>query len=201
MRTRSSDSSTPLSVRRSTPLVPQSHLFKLNDEDDYSDVKTRRSSYGYDIGESGERARESKRYEHSFEPDSRNLTGKKTDRRFDSGSSSWSKPNSRWVCVHCKLLQNFLPNRNIFQDSASTSKDFSSNEAKRIIPGDQGSKLDPVEHDRALTGINSRAREGTSRNVADSNKEVASASYDIVDSSDTRIRAEKIVELFKSLAK
>lgn len=104
MRTRTSDSSTPSCVRRPTPLAPQSHLFRLNaDDDDDSEVKIRRSSYSYDIGRSGERAREPRRYEHSFELDSRNLTGKKADRRFDSGSSSWSKPsNSRWVRVHCR---------------------------------------------------------------------------------------------------
>jgi hypothetical protein len=97
MRTRTS-SSTPLRpIRHSSPLVSQSDLFKLNADDDFSQVRTPRSGYGYDADGYGERTRQPKHFERSLErSDSRN--GKKPERRFDSGSSSYSKPStSRFV--------------------------------------------------------------------------------------------------------
>lgn len=93
-RMRTSDSSTPLPARRPTPLVPQSHLFRLNAESDYSDAKSRRSSYNYDNGDFSERGRGSKPYGEPLGPESRNADGKKTERRLDSGSSNWSKLSS-----------------------------------------------------------------------------------------------------------
>lgn len=104
MRTRTS-SSTPLRpIRHSSPLVSQSDLFKLNADDDFSQVRTPRSGYGYDADSYGERTRQPKRFERSLErSDSRN--GKKPERRFDSGSSSYSKPStSRFVRDFCALL-------------------------------------------------------------------------------------------------
>ena len=104
MRTRTG-SSTPLRpVRHSSPLVSQSDLFKLNIDDDFSHLRTPRSGYGNDVEDYGERTRQPKRFERPLEhSDPRN--GKKPERRFDSGSSSYSKPpTSRFVGDYHALL-------------------------------------------------------------------------------------------------
>jgi hypothetical protein len=81
------------SARHSSPLVSQSDLFRLNIDDDFPDVRATRSSYGYGAEDSAERTRQPKRFERSLErSDSRN--GKRPERRFDSGSSSHSKPST-----------------------------------------------------------------------------------------------------------
>jgi hypothetical protein len=105
MRTKTSGSSTPLApVRHSSPLVSQADLFRLNADDDFPDVETPRSSYGYDPEDSRDRIRQPKRFERSLEgPDSRD--GKRFESRFDSGSSNYSKPStSRFVRDYHTLL-------------------------------------------------------------------------------------------------
>jgi hypothetical protein len=105
MRTRTS-SSTPLRpIRHSSPLVSQSDLFKLNADDNFSQARTPRSGNGYDEDGYGERMRQPKYLDRS---DSRH--GKRLERRFDSGSSSYSKPSTSrfvrdfWALLFCCVL-------------------------------------------------------------------------------------------------
>ncbi|KIM87051.1 hypothetical protein PILCRDRAFT_4280 [Piloderma croceum F 1598] len=179
MRTRTS-SSTPLRpVRHSSPLVSQSDLFKLNADDDFSQVRTPRSGNGYDADGYGERTRHPKHFERFLErSDSRH--GKKPERRFVSGSSSYGKPSTSRF------------------DLKSSNRNFSSNEAK-YDKDRKWSKIQPAECDRTFDEIISRTREVSSKGTADNAKTV-DVPRRVEDTPDQRRPAEKVVELFKNLA-